>query len=794
VRTGGEGLWSHASSSAASPSAVAGPTERPPTPVARHAIDVIGVVQGVGFRPFVHGLARQLGLGGFVRNRAGGALIEVEGDVADLERFLGALQALGPRHARLDRVRTRPCLPRGDRDFRIEPSERAAPGPVAITADLATCDDCLRDLFDVRDRRYRYPFITCAQCGPRLTIVTGTPYDRERTTMAAFAMCEACRAEYEDPRDRRFHAQTIACPACGPRLSLLDRAAAGADGEVLAVAVDALRAGRIVALKGVGGYHLACDAGNPDAVGELRRRKARDAKPFALMVADTAAARALCELAAGEREALTSATRPIVLLRRRPGAEVAADVAPGMAALGVMLPYTPLHALLLHDMDGRPLVMTSANRADEPIVHEDADARARLAGVADLIVTHDRPIHVRCDDSVTRVVGGTALPVRRARGEAPRALTLPQALARPTLALGGHLKAAAALGVGRVAMPTHHLGDLDGYEAYRGYVSAIEHYERLAGVSPRRLVHDLHPDYASTRYARERARATGVELLAVQHHHAHMASCMAEHGLAGTAIGVCFDGAGWGGDGTVWGGEFLLGDARACRRAAHLRPVGMPGGEAAMREPWRMAVAYLRDAGEAPEGLPLARRLDPGHLRAVETMLERGVNAPLTSSVGRLFDAVAAVVGLADRMSYEGQAAMQLEAVASEAPATGGYPFGLETSRVTLVVDPRPMIRAVVADVRREVPSPAIARCFHSTVVEIVDAVCRRLREDSGVDTVVLSGGVFLNAILAGEVRGRLARAGFHAHRHRIVPPNDGGLCLGQLAIAAAHDAGDQAA
>jgi hydrogenase maturation protein HypF len=786
----GERVVRGANSSDASSPARPPRAEREGGSVVRRAIDVTGIVQGVGFRPFVHGLAREFRLGGFVRNWPGGALIEVEGDVAVLQRFLGALQTRRPPPARIENLHTRSCAPRGDDDFRIEPSECATSGHVAISADLATCDDCLRELFDPDDRRHRYPFITCAHCGPRLTIVAETPYDRERTTMAAFAMCDACRVEYEDPRDRRFHAQSIACPACGPRLRAFDDQGAPLDGrDPLTLAIRALGRGQIVAVKGIGGYHLACDAADAAAVAELRRRKARDEKPFAIMVVDIGAVEALCEVSAVERRLLTSAARPIVLLRRRPGGPVAEAVSSGLAGLGVMLPYTPLHSLLLHELGGRPLVMTSGNRADDPIVHDDGEAQLRLAGVADLVLAHDRPIHLRCDDSVMRVVAGGVLPVRRARGEAPGGLALPMPLARPTLAVGGHLKAVVAFGDGRRAVPSHHLGDLDGYETYRAYVAAIEHYQRLFRIVPHRLVHDLHPDYASTRYAVERARTTGVELLAVQHHHAHLASCMAEHGLRRPVIGVCFDGAGWGGDDTVWGGEFLLGDARAVRRVAHLRYVPMPGGQTAMREPWRMAIAHLREAGEAIEGLPIARRLDRVRLRTVETMLERGFNAPPTSSVGRLFDAVAAVIGLGDRMSYEGQAAMRLESLAADAPADRAYPFALLTDAHPLVIDPRPLIQAVAGDVRGGVPPVRISRRFHSTIVEVVDTVCRRIREASGVETVVLSGGVFLNAILAGEVAERLARADFRAYRHRVMPPNDGGLCLGQLAIAAARDA-----
>jgi hydrogenase maturation protein HypF len=758
--------------------------------IVRRAISVSGIVQGVGFRPFVHALACRLELRGFVRNWSGGALIEVEGDATAVDRFLDELQTDGPPRARIDGVRSAPRPPGADERFRIEPSALGTYGRVTVSPDIATCDDCLGELLDPHDRRHRYPFVTCAQCGPRLTIVAEAPYDRDRTTMARFPLCGACRAEYDDPTDRRFHAQAIACPACGPRLRLFTRDGALVQcDDPLAVAVGALRDGRIVAVKGLGGYHLVCDATSETAVAELRRRKARDAKPLAIMVAGVEAVEALCEVSAVEGQALRSPARPIVLLRRRPGAGVADAVAPGSAVLGVMLPYTPLHHLLVRDAPAPALVMTSGNRSDEPIAYEDADALERLSAIADVVLAHDRPIRVRCDDSVVRVIAGGVTAVRRARGDAPRSLTLRTPLSRPTLALGGHLKAAIALGDGTHVVAGHHLGDLDGYEAYRAYAAAIEHYQRLFRIEPRRLVHDLHPDYASTRYAAERVRDTGIEVMAVQHHHAHMASAMAEHGLAGPVIGVCFDGAGWGGDGTLWGGEFLLGDARDVRRAAHLDCVAMPGSEAAVREPWRMAMAHLAHAGEDAAGTPLARRLAPGHLRTVARMIERGVNAPRTSSVGRLFDAVAALAGVCDRASYEGQAAMMLESLASRLAPAGSYPFEVLAPAGALVVDPRPLVRAVAAEVRAGVAPALIARRFHSTIVDVVTTVCERIRAASGVNAAVLSGGVFMNAIVAGEAAARLAAAGFRAYRHGVVPPNDGGLCLGQLAIAAARDA-----
>jgi hydrogenase maturation protein HypF len=763
----------------------------------RRVIAVHGVVQGVGFRPFVYGLASRLRLHGFVKNQTGGVLIEVEGDAGSLDSFLAELTTRPPPLARIDRLSWKRQAPRVERQFRIEPSGEGEADAVFIGADVATCEECLAELLDPGDRRYHYPFLNCTNCGPRLTIITGAPYDRERTTMAPFPMCAACRAEYEDPADRRFHAQPTACPDCGPRLQALDASGRRiATSDPLGRFAAAVRAGQIGALKGLGGYHLVCDARDGSAVAELRRRKHRDEKPFAVMVRDLEAAGLLCELLPGERALLRSPRRPIVLLRKRPSPEVAESTAPGNPCLGVMLPSTPLHHLLLRAVGGAPLVMTSGNRSDEPIAYEDDDALRRLAGIADLFLTHNRPIHVRCDDSVTRLVDGRELPVRRSRGYAPEPIPLPLECPAPILAVGGQLKGTFALGRGRHAFLSHHLGDLDHYDAHRAFVKDIALYQRLFAVAPEVIAHDLHPDYASTRYALERAQArpqgeSPPRLVAVQHHHAHLASCMAENALAGPVIGVTFDGTGFGTDGTVWGGEFLVGDYRHFRRAAHLRSVGMPGGEQAVREPWRMAVAHLRDAGEGTS--LLKGRLTSLALRTVETMLEKGFNTPRTSSVGRLFDAVAALAGVRERAAYEGQAAVELEWLAAGAAPDEGYPFEVvETpagmpSEAPFVVDTRPLIRAVAADAARPTEAARIARRFHAAVVEIIAAVCGRLRAATGYATVVLSGGVFLNALLSSEVSARLVGAGFRVYRHHLVPPNDGGLSLGQLAVAAAR-------
>ncbi len=750
---------------------------------------VHGIVQGVGFRPFIFGLATRLRLGGFVKNQTGNVLIEVEGTPGSLDCFLAEIVDRPPPLAQIEHLSWEPRKLQGEPQFRIESSDADATGPIFISPDVATCADCLRELFDPNDRRFQYPFLNCTNCGPRLTIINGAPYDRTNTTMASFAMCPTCRAEYENPGDRRFHAQPTACADCGPQIELR-----GADGVAIGSAdplpdfVRGLRSGSIGALKGLGGYHLVCDARNVAAVAELRRRKHRDEKPFAVMVEDVAAVRQFCESNDAERELLESPRRPIVLLHKRADCSIADEVAPRNPCLGVMLPYTPLHHLLLRGCGGMPLVMTSGNRSDEPIAYRDEDAIDRLTGIADLFLIHNRPIHVRCDDSVTRIVDGTELPVRRSRGYAPRPIAIPVKCPMPILAVGGQMKATFAIGRGRQAFVSHHMGDLDYYEAYSAFVRDLGLYERLLGVRPECLVHDLHPDYANTRYVRARATETGTRLLGIQHHHAHMASCMAEHGLNEPVIGITFDGTGFGTDGTVWGGEFLVGDYRGFRRAAHFRTVGMPGGERAIREPWRMAIAHLADAEiQCPD---LEARLLRSQVATIKQMLTRRFATPLTSSVGRLYDAVASLAGVADTISYEGQAAILLEGLASGVGPAGSYPFAIEhapdvaANDSPLVIDTRAMITAIAA---HRMDATLIARRFHSTLVDIIAEICGRLRAATGLDGVVLSGGVFLNTILTVEVGSRLRQDGFRVYRHRLVPPNDGGLSLGQLAIAAAQ-------
>jgi hydrogenase maturation protein HypF len=757
----------------------------------RRAIIVEGLVQGVGFRPFIYGLASRFDLGGFVKNRRGIVAIEVEGDGSTLDRFLSELARQAPPLARIDRISQSTRPPQGDRTFHIEASDAEGTAEIFISPDVATCADCLAEMFNPADRRHLYPFLNCTNCGPRLTIVTGSPYDRPRTTMAGFPMCLACRAEYDDPHNRRFHAQPTCCPVCGPRLQTFD-----GDGrpietdDPLAYFIDAIRAGKIGALKGVGGYHLVCDAQSEEVVRELRRRKHRDEKPFAVMMRDLSAIQFACVVEAAEKDLLLCARRPIVLLRKRAIASVAKAVAPRNPYLGVMLPYSPLHHLLLRGFGDAPLVMTSGNSSDEPIAYHEADAFRCLNGIADIFLTHNRSIHVRCDDSVTRVIDNREAPLRRSRGYAPLPLRLPVECPCPILALGGQLKATFALGRRRHAFLSHHLGDLDNYDAFQAFGRDIRLYQQMFAMNPELIVHDLHPDYATTHFAHELAgrSPTSVRLAAVQHHHAHMAACMAENGLREPVIGVSFDGTGYGTDGAIWGGEFLVGDYAQFRRAAHLRYVALPGGDRAVREPWRTALSHLLDAGADPARLE--RRIEPYALRTIRKMLDKKVNTPITSSMGRLFDAVAALAGVRDVASYEAQAALELEWLAASVAPDSCYPFELVDSapdQEPMQVDTRPLIRAVWRDAEVGADAGQIGRRFHSTLVEIIVAVCNRLRQLTQIDAVTLSGGVFMNALLTVETDRRLRRAGFRVFRHQLTPPSDGSLSLGQLAVAASR-------
>ena len=741
-----------------------------------------GTVQGVGFRPHVYRLASDLGLGGYVLNDERGVLLEAEGDHESVEQFLFRLRAEAPPLAEIQRVLSEDVEPCGEDGFRILASGRAGEPLALVTPDAATCADCLAELFDPADRRHRYPFVNCTNCGPRFTIVCGVPYDRPLTTMAGFAMCARCQAEYDDPGDRRFHAQPNACPDCGPTVRLGD--AVGED--ALATSAAALHDGQIVAVKGVGGYHLACRADDERAVATLRARKHREEKPFALMAPDLEAACALVELGPAEEALLLGRERPIVLAPRCPSARVAAAVAPGASDLGVMLPYSPLHHLLLADA-GDVLVMTSGNVSDEPIAHDDEDARDRLGPIADRFLTHDRPIHMRTDDSVVRARRrGAALLMRRSRGYVPASLDLPLPAA-PLVACGAELKATFCLVKQRRAWVGHHVGDLQNLETLTSFRDGVAHFEQLFAVTPEVVAHDLHPDYLSTRYALER---DGVELVGVQHHHAHLAACLAEHGETGPAVGAIFDGTGLGTDGTIWGGELLVGDLVAFERAGHLRAVRLPGGDQAVREPWRMACAWLGEALGAEPRLPasLAGAVEPWRWEAVTRMARAGFAAPVTTSMGRLFDAVAALAGVCHIVSYEGQAAAELEGAAASAPLDAAFPYPLPIDNgPPVVLDARPTILAVAHDVAAGASAASIAIRFHAAVADATARACAVVAERHGLATVVLSGGVFQNRLLVDASAGALERNGLRVLVPERLPPNDGAISYGQAAVAAAR-------
>ena len=733
----------------------------------RSRAHVEGVVQGVGFRPFVHRLAGELALDGFVLNDERGVLVEVQGSPERVAAFLARLRDDAPPLAVVERVLAEAVETLPSTGFEIVESARGGPPAALVSADVATCEDCLRELFDPADRRFRYPFLNCTNCGPRFTIVRGVPYDRPNTTMAAFRMCAACRAEYSDPRDRRFHAQPIACPDCGPRLR-----------PSLEAAERCLREGGVLALKGLGGFHLACVASDERAVAALRARKHREDKPFALMVRDVAAATGLVELDDETLRLLCSRERPIVLAPRRDGAPVAAAVAPHSRELGLMLPYTPLHHLLLADL-GVPLVMTSGNVSDEPIAFEDGDAQARLAGIADEILLHDRPIRTRIDDSVARVTDGRPMLLRRSRGHVPSSLPLPGRAAAPILACGAELKSTFCLARDARAWVSHHIGDLRNAATLAAFADGVAHFEALFDVAPEVIAHDQHPEYLSTKYALEREAGRHV---AVQHHHAHLAAVLAEHGEAGPAVGAIYDGTGYGPDGVVWGGELLSGDLAGFERAGHLRPVRMPGGEQAIRQPWRMACAWLQEAlGEEPEPLP---GVEAARWRAVASLARGELAAPQTTSIGRLFDAVAALCGVRHQVSYEGQAAIELEAAADPGDH-GRYELPIDG----LVLDPRPLVLEAAADLRAGVAAGIVAARFHDSVASATAHACVAAAAERGLELAVLAGGVFANRRLLEGTAGRLRAAGLRVLVPERLPPGDGAISYGQASVAAAQSA-----
>jgi hydrogenase maturation protein HypF len=753
------------------------------------------VVQGVGFRPFVYRLAVEEGLAGLIGNDTDGVTIEIEGPGERVEAFLARLRREAPPLARIDSVAVRELpltgLRAGESEFRIVSSQVMGRVSTGIPADAATCPDCLRELLDPDDRRYRYPFLNCTNCGPRFTITRRIPYDRPQTSMAKFPMCPACQREYDDPLNRRFHAQPNACRDCGPKVWLVE-----ADGreipaeDVVRACIARLVEGQIMAIKGIGGFHLSVDATNEAAVMRLRERKRRYGKPLAVMVCDLDAARAVCELTAAEEALLTTAARPIVLARRRKGCGIAESVAPGIPWLGVFLPYAPLHHLLFADARVRALVMTSANLSEEPIAIDNEEARTRLGGIADVFLMHDREILQRCDDSVAAVVDEAPQLLRRARGFVPLGVPLPFD-APPLLAVGGHLKNVFTLARGRFAYQSQHLGDLENLTGLEFFRESLDHLMRTFEIEPQTVVHDLHPGYLSTQWARDWASERGLALIAVQHHDAHIAGCMAEHGLMGEVIGLALDGTGYGTDGKIWGGEVLIARLGCFERFAHLDYVPMPGGEAAIKEPWRMAFAALREAGFDVESAAALSGANKQEARVLERMIERGVNAPLTSSLGRLFDAAAAVVLNRRVVDYEAQAAIEFEGIAVDEPDdVPGYAMefvgGDWAARLPMRMSATPLWRELVADSQTGVSEARVAARFHAGVANGFVRASVLARTATGDNQVALSGGCMHNRRLARLLRVKLEAEGFEVFQHAQVSPGDGGLSYGQVAVAAA--------
>ncbi len=751
----------------------------------RKAIDVSGIVQGVGFRPFVYRLANQCALAGFIANTAAGVSIEVEGPSEKVDEFLHRLPQEIPPLARVTALSDRELESLGEHTFRIITTRIDRSAHTLISPDIAVCHDCLREMSDPRDRRFRYPFINCTNCGPRFTIIRDIPYDRARTSMDAFKMCAACQSEYDDPANRRFHAQPNACWDCGPQLQLLGKSGALLDvAEPLREAARLLQQGSIVAIKGLGGFHLACDAKNIASVEQLRERKRRVEKPFAIMVPRLEIAQQLCHLDEISAQQLLSIERPIVLLPARPEVALSANIAPSNRFLGVFLPYTPLHHLLFASGKFEALVMTSANLSEEPIAIENQEAMQRLHGIADAFLIHNREILRRCDDSVIRVADGLPQKLRRSRGFVPVPVTIEHE-SQPILAVGGELKNTICIIRGSEAFLSQHIGDLENLESYNFFQEAAAHLHRILEVQPAIIAHDLHPDYFSTKWALEREN---VQHVPVQHHHAHIAACMAENHLDGKVIGIALDGTGYGADGAIWGGEVLIAEYSAFERAAHLQYVPLPGGSAAIHEPWRMAVSQLAKhygPGLLSLDIPFIKNIDLRKLHVVLQMMNREVHSPRTSSCGRLFDAVAALVGLRSTVTYEAQAAIELEMAAHDSTDEGAYPLNLSKDGPLWKIGTRPLFDWLIADLRKQASISDMSRRFHKGLALVFADLAAKLREERALNRVCLSGGCFQNILLFEFVLAALRKHDFEVYFHSEVPAGDGGISLGQALVAA---------
>ncbi len=759
-------------------------------------IHVTGLVQGVGFRPHVHRLATENGLTGWVKNDSQGSTITLSGHRQAISRFCRQLITNPPPLAKINRLSRQTVSLQAFSEFQVAASDTINDQVTClISPDVAICPDCRRELFDPRDLRYYYPYINCTNCGPRYTIVMDVPYDRPRTTMRAFELCCTCSKQYHDPSDRRFHAQPVACPICGPSVHLIENAAQIQsfgprvpleNKTAIRMAADLLRQGYVVAIKGIGGYHFACDGTNEAAVERLRSRKEREEKPLALMVRDLSVVQEIAYISRREQDLLTSSVAPIVLLKSRRRSAVAPGVAPGNRHLGLMLPYTPLQVLLYAEGAPPILVMTSGNRSDEPIAYEDEDAIARLGDIADAFLIGNRPIHIRCDDSIAKVMRGATQILRRSRGLVPMPFTLPMD-AGAILAVGAELKNTFCLTRGNQALMSHHIGDLKNWTEYEAFRTGIEHLKRLFYVNPEIITCDLHPDYLSTRYAER----SGLPIVRVQHHHAHIASVMAEHGLPDEkVIGVAFDGVGMGDDGTAWGCEFFIADYRTYQRFAHLKPVRLPGGDAAAREPWRSAAAFLYEAGGRQYAEHALVEMNAAPAESIETalhLIESGHNAPLAVSAGRLFDAVASILQVRQRCSFEGQAAMELENLAAQRDIQMNFRFQWCSEDDGWLIDFSEVIQAILEEHRRKRCRSHISASFHLAFAQMIADGCRLARDRTGCNTVCLSGGTFQNSRLTNRCLRLLKPLGFAVYLNRQVPPNDGGIALGQAAVAASR-------
>jgi hydrogenase maturation protein HypF len=748
-------------------------------------ISVRGVVQGVGFRPFVYQLATRHNLRGWVCNTSEDVKIEVEGEAKDIERFLNGLREQAPPLSYIEDIKVTTGVPENYDKFEIRQSIAEKGKYQLVSPDIATCPDCLREIFDPKDRRYHYPFTNCTNCGPRFTIINDIPYDRPNTTMKSFKMCPACRKEYDNPLNRRFHAQPNACPVCGPQLELLDAKGNPVTCEdIIGKASQLLKDGKIIAVKGLGGFLLACDATSETAVNRLRRRKNRPAKPLAVMVASLAEAKRHCEVNEEEGKLLASPGSPIVLMKWKTESDISKVAAPDLKYLGVMLPYTPLHHLLLRET-GRPLVMTSGNLSEEPIAKDNDEALRRLHNIADYFLVHNRDIYARYDDSVMIVEKDMPRFTRRARGYAPYPIRLPFK-SKQIQGCGAEEKNTFCLTRDNYAFVSQHIGDMENMETLEHYVNTIELYKKLFRIEPEIIAHDMHPEYLPTKYAKELAEKEKIKLVPVQHHHAHIVSCLADNGIEGPVIGVAFDGTGYGTDGQIWGGEFMVADYKKFNRVAHLEYLPLPGGALAIKKPYRTAIGYLTALGiDAARNLPLFKQVEKGELEIIRNQVEKKVNAPLTSSMGRLFDAVSALIGVRCIIEYEAQAAIDLEMLADDAQGeTGYYPFSMVEGDGISIIKIQDLLTAIIKDLNSDTTKAVIAARFHNTIAQIILETCRNISAETGLKQVALSGGVFQNRLLLKKAIALLESKGFEVYTHRQVPCNDGGISLGQVVIA----------